>query len=70
METTAMYIGYIVIGLTASVLIGVLLIVLYGTTFGIYRVIKYKRTIWFIKKHETKAMLILRKTSSDKSKEL
>lgn len=70
METTALYIGYIVIGLIVLVLIGFLLIVLSSTTLGIYRVIKYKQTIRLIKKYETKAMLILRKTSSDKSKEL
>lgn len=54
METTALYIGYILIGLIALVLVGMCLLVLWTTVFSLYRIIKYKQTIRFLKKHEQK----------------
>lgn len=56
METTALYIGYILIGLIALVLVGMCLLVLWTTVFSLYRIIKYKQTIRFLKKHEEKDM--------------
>lgn len=63
METTALYIGYIVIGVIVIALIVLCLLILWGTSLGVYRIIKYKQTIWFIKKHETKAMYKASKTA-------
>lgn len=54
METTALYMGYLLMGLIALVLVGTYLLVLYATVMGLYRIIKYKQTIRFLKKHEQK----------------
>lgn len=56
METTALYIGYILIVLIALVLVGMCLLALWTTVFSLYRIIKYKQTIRFLKKHEQKDM--------------
>lgn len=56
METIALYIGYIVIGLIGVVLIGLVLLFLWSTAIGIYRIIEYKQTSHLIKKYEAKAM--------------
>lgn len=56
METTALYIGYAVMVLIVIALIGMSLLVLSGTALGLYRILKYKQTSRFIRKHETKAM--------------
>lgn len=54
METTALYIGYILMGLIALVLVGMSLLVLWATAFGLYRIIKYKQSIRFLKNHQQK----------------
>lgn len=56
MDTAALYIGYIVIGLLAIALIGFILLTLLGTVLGLYRIIKYKRTICLLTKYEEKNM--------------
>ncbi len=56
METIALYIGYIVIGLIALILVGALLLILYVIIIGWYRIIKYKQTIRFFTKHQAKDM--------------
>lgn len=56
METIALYIGYIIIGLIAVALICLSLLVVWGTIIGLYRIIKYKQTSRLIKKYETRAM--------------
>lgn len=56
MDTIALYIGYIVIGLIALVLICLSLLTLYATAVGLFRIIEYKQTSRFIKKYEPRAM--------------
>ena len=56
MDTIALYIGYIVIGLIALVLICFSVVTLYATAVGLFRITKYKKTSRFIKNHEAKAM--------------
>lgn len=65
MNTIALYLGYIVIGLVAIGLIGLLLLTLYTTVLGFYRVIKYKQTSILIKKYETKNMYKASKIAVD-----
>lgn len=65
MNTIALYLGYIVIGLVAIGLIGLLLLTLYTTVLGFYRVIKYKQTSRLIKKYETKNMYKASKIAVD-----
>lgn len=56
MNTIALYIGYIVIGLIAVVLICLSFLVVWGTIIGLYRILKYKQTSQLIKKYETRSM--------------
>lgn len=56
METVALYIGYIIIALIFLIVIGFLLLVLWGVGLALYRIAKYKQTLRFIAKHETKDM--------------
>lgn len=56
MEAVALYIGYIVIALIILVVIGFLLLVLWGVGLALYRIAKYKQTLRFIARHETKDM--------------
>lgn len=56
MDTIALYIGYIVLGIIAVALIGLFFIVMWSTIIGIYRILKYKQTSRFIRKYETRAM--------------
>ena len=56
MDTIALYIGYIVIGLIAVVLICLSFLVVWGTIIGLYRILKYKQTSQLIKKYETRSM--------------
>lgn len=65
MNTAALYIGYIVIGLVAFALIGLSLLSLYATVLGFYRVIKYKQTSRLIKKYETRNMYKASKIAID-----
>ena len=44
MDTIALYIGYIVLGIIAVALIGLFFIVMWSTIIGIYRILKYKQT--------------------------
>lgn len=43
-------------GLVAIALIGLSLLILWSTVLGLYRILKYQQTFWFIKTYETKAM--------------
>lgn len=56
MESIALYIGYIIIGLIAVALICLSLLVVCGTIIGLYRTIKYKQTSRLIRKYETRNM--------------
>lgn len=56
MDTIALYIGYIVLGIIAVALIGLFFIVMWSTIIGIYRILKYKQTSRLIRKYETRAM--------------
>lgn len=56
MNTIALYIGYIVIGLIVVVLICLSFLVVWGTIIGLYRILKYKQTSQLIKKYETRNM--------------
>lgn len=56
MDTIALYIGYIVLGVIAVALIGLFFIVMWSTIIGIYRILKYKQTSRLIRKYETRAM--------------
>lgn len=56
MNTIALYIGYLIIGLFVFALIGLLLLITYATVLDLYRVFKYKQTSRFIKKYETRNM--------------
>ena len=56
MDTIALYIGYIVLGIIAVALIGLFFIVMWATIIGIYRILKYKQTSRLIRKYETRAM--------------
>lgn len=65
METAALYIGYIVIGLVAFALIGLFLLTLWATIVGFYRVVKYKQSSRLIKKYETRNMYKASKIALD-----
>lgn len=56
MDTIALYIGYIVIGLIAVVLISLSFLVVWCTIIGLYRILKYKQTSRLIRKYETRNM--------------
>lgn len=56
MNTIALYIGYIVIGLIAVALICMSFAFVWGTIIGLYRILKYKQTSQLIKKYETRSM--------------
>lgn len=56
MDTMALYVGYIVIGLIAVILICLSFLVMWGTIIGLYRILKYKQTSRLIKKYETRDM--------------
>ena len=56
MDTIALNIGYIVLGIIAVALIGLFFIVMWSTIIGIYRILKYKQTSRLIRKYETRAM--------------
>ena len=56
MDTIALYIGYIVLGIISVALIGLFLIVMWSKIIGIYRILKYKQTSRLIRKYETRAM--------------
>lgn len=54
MDTIALYIGYIVIGLITVALIGLSFLVVCSTIIGLCRILKYKQTSRLIKKYETR----------------
>lgn len=56
MNTIALYIGYIVIGVIAVVLICLSFLVVWGTIIGLSRILKYKQTSRLIRKYETRNM--------------
>lgn len=56
MNTIALYIGYIVIGLIAVALICMSFAFVWGTIIGLYRILKYKQTSRLIRKYETRNM--------------
>ena len=56
MDTIALYIGYIVLGLIAVVLICMFFLIVWGTIIGLYRILKYKQTSRLIRKYETRDM--------------
>ena len=56
MNTAALYIGYIVIGLVAVALICLFFLVVWDTIIGLYRILKYKQTSRLIRKYETRNM--------------
>ena len=56
MDTIALYIGYIVLGLIAVALICMSFLIVWGTIIGLYRILKYKQTSQLIKKYETRSM--------------
>lgn len=65
MNTIALYLGYIVIGLVAFSLIGLFLLTLYGIFVGFYRIVKYRQTSRLIIKYETKNMYKASKIAVD-----
>lgn len=56
MNTIALYIGHIVIGLIAFALICLSILVVWSTIIGLYRILKYKQTSRLIRKYETRNM--------------
>lgn len=56
MNTIALYLGYIVIGLIAVALICMSFAFVWGTIIGLYRILKYKQTSRLIRKYETRNM--------------
>lgn len=56
MDTIALYIGYIVLGLIAVALICMSFLIVWGTIIGLYRILKYKQTSRLIRKYETRNM--------------
>lgn len=54
MDTIALYLGYIVIGLVAIALVGLFLLILCGIFEDFYRIIKCKRTSRLIVKYEAR----------------
>lgn len=56
MDTIALYIGYIVLGLIAVVLICKFFLIVWVTIIGLYRILKYKQTSRLIRKYETRDM--------------
>lgn len=56
MNTIALYIGYIVLGLIAVALICLSILVVWGIIIGLYRILNYKQTSRLIRKYETRNM--------------
>lgn len=54
METTALYIGYVVLGILGLVLLVIIIFILYLTIVGFYRIATTKQTIRFMRKYEVK----------------
>ena len=63
MNTIALYIGYVILGILGFALLVFAILVLWLTVAAFYRIIKTKQTIWFMRKYEDKVAYYAMKTA-------